>query len=71
MKCNKKCMCSQNICLSDEMQQEMYVKSKYNQRNATRNVCVVKIYVYQMKCNKKCMCSQNICLSNEMQQENV
>ena len=54
MKCNKKCMCSQNICLSNEMQQEMYVKSKY--------VC-------QMKCNKKCICSQNICLSNEMQQE--
>ena len=25
MKCNKKCMCSQNICLSNEMQQEMYV----------------------------------------------
>ena len=29
MKCNKKCMCSQNICLSNEMQQEMYVQSKY------------------------------------------
>ena len=31
MKCNKKCMCSQNICLSNEMQQVICLSNEMQQ----------------------------------------